>query len=162
MNKRPPQFFFRSKRHDAFTLIEVMVALAIFAFSAITLAASYLHVLNAYDVAARTTQSDEDLTFARAQLMAEPDRKLVEEGNDFESTKGRRVQWSATIASTSINDLFTVTFVCEITDPAYPDPEKVTQTFTLLRPTWSEPTERGDLFEKAKARILELQGKQKQ
>lgn len=139
--------------------MEVLVALAIFALTAIVLGAAYVNVLNAYLIVGKANQTTEDLAFARAQLLAEPDRKLIEEGGEFESTNSRRVKWSATIASTTINDLFTVTFVCEITDPATTEPDKITETFTLLRPTWSEPVERGQLFEEVKVRIQELQGK---
>lgn len=147
---------FFPRRPAAFTLLEVLVALAIFALMTIVLAASYLNVLNSYAVVANANQTNEDVTFARAQLLAEPDRESLEEGGDFESTNGRRVKWNATIASTAINDLFTVTFICEITDPAKNKPEKVTETFTLLRPTWSDPAERAKLFEEARVRIAEL------
>ncbi|HEX2854211.1 MAG TPA: prepilin-type N-terminal cleavage/methylation domain-containing protein [Opitutaceae bacterium] len=147
-------------RVRAFTLMEVLVALAIFALAAIVLGASYVNVLNGYAIVGKANQTNEDLAFARAQMIAEPDRKLVEEGGEFESTGGRRVKWTATIVSTTINDLFTVTFVCEISaDPGKSESDRITETFTLLRPTWSEPAERGQLLENVKARIQELQGK---
>jgi general secretion pathway protein I len=142
-----------------FTLIEVLIAITIFALTAIVLGSAYVNVLTCYNVVARANQTNEDVAFARAQLLAEPDRKVIEEGADFESIGGRHVKWSATIASTTINDLFTVTFVCEVTDPARSDPEKVTQTFTVLRPTWSDPAERAQLLQDAKNRIAELQQK---
>jgi general secretion pathway protein I len=159
MMRKSTRRSFETTPASAFTLMEVLVALVIFLGMAVVFASSYLGVLNNYEIIGRANLSTEDLSFARSQLLAEPDRKLVEEGAEFESVNGRRVRWSATIASTSLNDLFTVTFVCEISDPAKPEPEKVTQTFTLLRPTWSDPAERGELFENAKVRILELQGK---
>jgi hypothetical protein len=67
------------------------------------------------------------------------------------------------IESTTVADLFNVTFTCEITDPTRPEPERVVQNFRLLRPTWSiDPAERSQLKEDAKTRIYELQGKLKQ
>lgn len=158
MNSRP-SLCQAENNPRGFTLLEVLVALMIFALAAVVLGSAYVNVLNSYMIAARSNQTEEDVAFARAQLLAEPDRKLVEEGGDFESTNNRRVKWTATIVSTTINDLFTVTFVCEITDPAIPDPEKVTQTFTILRPTWSDPVERGKLLLDVQNRIAELQGK---
>lgn len=143
----------------AFTLLEVLVALVIFALTAIVLGSAYVNVLNSYAAAARGNQTNEEVAFARAQMLAEPDRKIIEQGGDYESTGNRRVRWTATIASTTINDLFTVTFVCEITDPAKSEPEKVTQTFTVLRPTWSDPAERSQLLQDVTTRIAELQGK---
>jgi general secretion pathway protein I len=149
----------RSGAARGFTLLEVIVALMIFALAAVVLGAAYVNVLNSYMIAAQSNQTNEDVAFARAQMLLEPNRELVEQGGDFESTGNRRVKWTATIASTTINDLFTVTFVCEITDPEKSEPEKVTQTFTVLRPTWSDPAERGQLLTGIQARIAELQGK---
>ena len=52
----------------------------------------------------------------------------------------------------------TVTWTCEITDPARHEPYRATQTFLLLRPTWSDPVERSTLLDQAKQRILQIQG----
>lgn len=158
---RRSAFNFPTRRADreAFTLLEVLVALAIFALMAIVLGSAYLNVLNSYAAVANANQTNEDVTFARAQLLAEPDRTVIEQGGDFDSANNRHVKWSATIASTSINDLFTVTFVCEIADPAKSEPEKVIQTFTVLRPTWSDPAERTQLLQDVRTRIAELQEK---
>ena len=53
-------------------------------------------------------------------------------------------------------------FTCEISDPARQEPDRVTQSFLVMRPTWViDAAERGKLKEDAKTRILELQGKLK-
>ena len=85
----------------AFTLLEVIVALAIFALAAIVLGAAYVNVLNAYEAVARGNQSDEDVRFARSQLLAEPDQTKAETGSDFVSTGSRGVKWHATIEATT-------------------------------------------------------------
>jgi general secretion pathway protein I len=146
----------------AFTLVEVLMALVIFALMTVVLASAYLNVLTGYAIAARGNLTTEEVAFARAQMLAEPDRKVVEQGGDYDGTDNRHVRWSATIEPTNVNDLFTVTFVCEVTDPQRPEPEKVTQVFTVLRPTWSDPAERGKLLQDINARIAELQGKKPQ
>ncbi len=140
-------------------MLEVLVALAIFAVATIVLAASYVNVLNAYEIAGRSNQVADEVAFARAQMLAEPDPAVVTAGEEFDSTAGRHVKWTGTLESTAVNDLFTVTFNCEITDPAHPDPEKVTQVFTVLRPTWSDPVERSTLLQAAKDHINTIQGK---
>lgn len=146
----------------AFTLLEVLVALAIFALGAIVLGAAYVNVLNAYELAQRSNQSDEDVRFARAQVLAEPDRGKAEKGSDFQSTDGRRVQWHATIEATTTADLFQVTFVCELGDVAGSSAlPTVTETFTVLRPTWADPVENAKLRQDAADRIKELQGRDK-
>jgi general secretion pathway protein I len=145
-----------SKLFPAFTLLEVLMALSIFALAAVVLGASYVNVLLSYQIAARSTQGDEDVKFARAQLLAIADPKKIEEGGDFDSTGGRRVRWSAQIESTETADLFLVHFLCEINDPATPDMPKIAQDFRVLRPTWSDPAERDKLRQDARQRIEEL------
>jgi len=53
--------------------------------------------------------------------------------------------------------LFNVAFSCEVKDPNG-DPEKNTETFLVLRPTWSiDEAERSKLREDAKKRIQDIQ-----
>ena len=145
----------------AFTLLEVIVALAIFALAAVVLGSAYVNVLNAYETVARGNQADEDVRFARAQLLAEPDHDTAEKGGDFVSPGGRQVRWHATIASTAMADLFTVTFVCELAAESASGggTQTVTENFTVLRPTWADPTENTKLKQDAQDRIAKLQGK---
>jgi general secretion pathway protein I len=145
----------------AFSLVEVLVALAIFALSAIILGSSYVNVLNSYAVAARSAQTNEDIGFARSLVTTQPDITKLQDGGEFDSaTSGRHVKWSAEITPTATADLFTVVFTCEITDAAQPQPDKTVQTFMLLRPTWSiDPAARSQLRQDTRNRINELQGK---
>lgn len=150
-------------KRDAFTLLEVLVALAIFALAAVMLAASYLNVLNAYEAVSRGVVINEDFAFARQLVLNEPDPKKVEEGGEFETAGGRRARWTAEIESTTVADVYRVTFTCTLDDPSRPEAEQQKQTFLVLRPSWvTDPGERGKLKEDAKTRILELQGKQQQ
>ena len=94
----------------------------------------------------------------------DPGRELphAEEGGEFATAAGHRARWSVEIASTNVADVFRVAFTCEISDPARPEPDRVTQSFVVMRPTWViDAGERGKLKEDAKTRILELQGKLK-
>src|SRR5215217_3850408 len=99
---------------SGFTLIEVLVALCIFAMAAVVLGSAYLNVLTSYQVMARGTQVNEDFAFARQQVLLEPDRKKLEQGGEFETTGGRRARWSVDIESTSVADVYRVAFTCEI------------------------------------------------
>ena len=149
-------------RHRAFTLLEVLVSLTVFALVAIVLGAAYLNVLNSYDVVKRGMLVGEDFDFARQLVLTEPDRKKLELGGEFDSAGGRHARWSVEITSTTMADLFNVGFTCEMSDPARPEPEKLVQNFTLLRPTWSiDPAERSKLKEETKTRIAEMQQKMK-
>jgi general secretion pathway protein I len=109
-------------------------------------------------VAARGMISNEEFAHARRILLTEPDRTKLEQGGEFETADGRQLTWDVEITSSSIPDLFNVALTCEIAGSSGPQPEGITQTFVLLRPTWSiDLAERGKLLEEAKTRILEIQ-----
>src|SRR4051812_13756496 len=96
----------------AFTLLEVLVALCIFALAVVALGASYLNVLTSYEVVSRGMIISEDFAFARQLVLREPDRKKLEQGGDFETARGLRARWSADITSTNMPDLYRVAFSC--------------------------------------------------
>lgn len=148
-------------RRRGFSILEVLVALAIFAMAAVVLASSYLNILNGYEIASRGMEANDDVAFARQIVLSEPDRTKLEQGGEFETAGNRHVRWSVEIASTNTADLFAVTFACEVSRTEQGGGEKTVEHFTVLRPTWSvDTTERDKLREDAKNRILQLQGKQ--
>ena len=118
----------------AFSLLEVLAALAIFALMAVVLASSYVNVLNSYAAAARGRDADEDAAFACQQLLLEPDVEKARQGDQFDTVDSRHVSWSATIDPTTTSDLFTVTFTCVVSGAGQTDDKKIVRTFTILRP----------------------------
>jgi general secretion pathway protein I len=147
----------------AFTLMEVLVALCVFAMAAVVLGSSYLNVLNSYEVVSRGVQVNEDFAFARQLVLREPNREKLEQGGEFETAGGRRAKWSVEIVSTNVPEVFNVAFTCEISESSRPEPTKQTQQFTVLRPTWvTDVAERDKLKNDFKTRIYELQGKKAQ
>src|SRR3954471_3884723 len=82
-----------TRRRRGFTLVEVLVSLCIFAMAAVVLGASYLNVLNGYEVVSRGMQTNEDFAFARQLVLRESDRKKLEKGGDFETASGSRARW---------------------------------------------------------------------
>jgi prepilin-type N-terminal cleavage/methylation domain-containing protein len=141
-----------------FTLLEVLLSLMIFVMAAVVLGSSYVNVLNGYDVAQHANARNEEVDFARAQLLAEPDHDKAGQGGEYDSTNGRHVSWHAQIDPTQTADVFAVAFTCEINDPSAHGPETVTENFMVLRPTWSDPTKRTTLMEAAKEQIDKIQG----
>lgn len=146
-------------RRAAFTLIEVMVALAIFALVAVVLGAAYANVLNGYVVMGRADQDAQDISYARQALLTQPDLQTAENGDEFDTAEGRHLIWTSEITQAGVADLFTVTFTCEITGPQNYD-HKVAETFMLLRPTWSDPTDQSNLRQADLTRIAVFQGRQ--
>jgi len=147
-------------RRSGFTLIEVLMALVIFALAAAVLGASYVSLLTAYHQANRGMEANHDFAFARRQVLTEPDRKKLEKGGDFDTADGRKATWSVDIASTTLPDVFAVTFTCELAGAAVAKPERYAETFTVLRPTWViDVGEQTKLRAALRHRIDELRGK---
>ena len=145
-------FLFRTKP-AGFTLVEVLVSLAIFAVAAVVLGTTYVNVLTGYAAVAQRNEHDQDLRLVRAVLLAEPDRKKAETGGDQALPGNRTAHWEARIEEAGVADLFSIHFRCEIRDPAQPQSWVREETFQLLRPTWSDPAVRDRLREAARAQL---------
>jgi hypothetical protein len=147
-------------------LLEVLFALIIFSTAAVMLSSSYLNVLTSYIVVGKGSGADQDIALARRQLMAQPDLKTAQDGDEFDAPapdpgKPRtHIKWTADIQPTNTTDLFNVTLTCVVsTSDASTPTRTVTQAFSLLRPTWSVATDRTTLRQAAAQRIAVLQGK---
>jgi|SRR5580658_6477460 general secretion pathway protein I len=148
-----------------FTIIEVLVALAVFAITAVVLGGAYLNVLNGYEIARRANENDTDVFFARSQLLTQADLQTAQTGAEFEDNLpdgDYHVKWTSEIEPLNTTDLFAVTFTCTITAPGNAAPRTVVEHLTLLRPTWSDPTDRANLRQNAASRIALVQGRQPQ
>ncbi len=145
-----------SPRHRGLTLLEVLIALAIFAMAAILLGGSYVNVLAGYEAANRAVDRNEHLEFVRALVMSEPDREVVERGGDMDLGGGRRLRWQVRIELTETPDVHAVLLSTETTGQDLKQPEKVVQRFRLLRPTWDENGEAEKLRTKIRERIQKL------
>lgn len=137
-----------------FTLLEVIVATAVFAMMAAILAGAYVNVLRAYHALADTGEREAQLRFARAQFLAEASRDKAEEG--LTVTDGEtRVQWQADIQATTVPDLYRCAWSCTMQRPGAPKDDRVEEVFWLLRPSWAKPDERGPIEQALRERLLE-------
>lgn len=147
-------FRVRPRARGGFTLIEVLVALAIFAIAAVVLGATYVNLMLTHASLRDRDGTGDDLQWAREALLVEPDRMTAERGGDVILPDGRTANWRATIQPTGVSDLFEV--VLELDAPPRDgggDLVKSRATLRLLRPTWSLPAERDELRRKAQERL---------
>lgn len=145
-------------RRSAFTLIEVLVSLAIFALAAVVLGAAYVNVLTSYDAVKRRHEHAQDLRLVRATLAGEPDRQKAEAGGDLALPDNRTARWTVTIEQAAVTDLFRVGLRCEIRDQSHAQPWIGEESFQLLRPTWSDAAARDRLHQAARERIAKQWG----
>ncbi|HET7535670.1 MAG TPA: prepilin-type N-terminal cleavage/methylation domain-containing protein [Candidatus Didemnitutus sp.] len=126
----------------AFTLVEVLVSLAILVGAAVVLGASYVNTLNAHHAVALRAAAGHEIDYLRDAILNEPDRETVEKGGTVTLPDNRRLQWDAAIEEAVVPDLFKVTVRGQIAGTSATDHDSFEETMMLLRPTWSDPQKR--------------------
>lgn len=142
-------------QQTGFTFIEVMVALAIFAFSGLVLASSYMNVLAAQQAVLRRDDHADDRRLVREALRAEPSPDKVAAWNDLTLPDDRSARWRAVLTPTTVADLFDVAVEIELTDGDGRKQSAITENCRLLRPTWSQPADRETLRAAARSKLAE-------
>ena len=137
----------------AFTLIEVLISLAIFALASVVLAAAYLNVLGGYQAVARRQQGEEEWKLVRSVVLSESDRQKVEAGGRLQLSDNSTMRWTATIEGTAVADLFAVTVRAEPEVSLNNENRAREQKILLLRPKWSDPVERDKLRSASQQRL---------
>lgn len=143
----------RDSSRRAFTLIEVLISLAIFALASVVLAAAYLNVLGGYQAVARRQQGEEEWKLVRAVVLSEADRKKVEDGGRLQLADSSNLHWTATIEDTAVADLFAVTVRSEPEVSVGNENRVREQKIFLLRPKWSDPAVRDKLRAESQQRL---------
>jgi general secretion pathway protein I len=145
-------------RRRAFTLIEVLVSLAIFAVAAVSLGAAYSNVLLSRIAMKQDEQRLDDRARCRAALLETPGFEDVEAGGEIHLPGGRTARWEGKIEATSVSDLFAVQLTAEIEAPDGGEAEEFAETRMLLRPTWSIPSDRQKIRDEARQRLEKERG----
>jgi len=143
----------RPVRRGGFTLLEVIVALAIFALAGTVLASAYLNVLGAQQAALTRDATAADLRFVREALAAEPALDKVTAWSELPLPDGRSARWRATVTPTAVADLFDVVLEVEFTGADGRARPAVAENLRLLRPTWSQPADRETLRAAARSKL---------
>jgi len=143
----------------AFSLIEVLVALAIFALAAVGLGAAYSNVLLGRQALKQYDVGAEDMARCRAALLETINFDDIETGGDIYLPDDRMARWTGKVEPTAVSDLFQVTLSAEIQKETGGEfiPMKE-ETRLLLRPTWSTASDRKLIRDAAKERLLKERG----
>lgn len=136
-----------------FTLVEVVIALAIFAFAAVVFTEGFTSILLSLDSLDQRTAEVTDIRFIRSQIIKEPDLDTFEEGGEVETVDSGTAYWQAVVEPAFVADLFDVTLTIELPETDYREAEVITERFYLLRPTWSEPLDRSEIIADNKERL---------
>lgn len=141
-----------------FTLLEVLVAMALFFMAVTFFSMTYLNTLMAIEGTRLNQGLEQDLAAIRRQALLIADVEEVEDGGDVLTGEHGLARWTIDYEPTVVADLFLVTLSVELD----PDDEErgiteATEQFYLTRPTWSEPTERDELRAATQERLVENQ-----
>lgn len=132
---------------SAFTLIEVLIALTIFAMASTFLTATFVSTLTLRERSVSDDLLHGDIQAVRMQLLLEPKLDDAEDGGEYPTLSHGEASWRARIEPTEIVDLFSVELSIEFSDPPEDAPDFYEETLFLLRPTWSEADERSQLLD---------------
>jgi len=135
------------KAAAAFSLAEVLIAVAIFAMASTVLMSAFVNALLAGERSASYDRLNADIRAVRMQLLLEPNLEDAEDGGEYETVHSGEASWEAQIVPTNVVDLFQVQLSIRFSEPPEGLPGDYSETLYLLRPTWSESDERSDLLE---------------
>src|SRR5271167_3490094 len=96
----------RTSGRAGFTLLEILVALMIFSLAAVVLGSAYLNILNGYTIVSRGTGEDQDVVFARQELLQQAEFPAAQNGDEYDTADNRHVKWTSVITPTNTADLF--------------------------------------------------------
>lgn len=136
-----------------FTLLEVLLATALFALGVIMLAAAYVNVIEGVESVRTDRAFEQELRWVRERVLLEPDLKTVEEGGEAETPEFGAAHWEVDVEPTEVADLFQVSLHVRMDGGDEQPAREITQQFMVLRPQWSDPIDRDKLRNEARARI---------
>ncbi len=141
-----------------FTLLEVLIAMVVF-FSAVAFfSMAYLNTLSAVSSVQVNQSLEQDLALARQQALVIADPEELEAGGEILTGEHGLALWRADYAPTEIADLFKVTLSVEL-EPKVEEGGQggqrlsVSQELYLVRPSWSDATEREELRSRSRERF---------
>lgn len=139
-------------QNKGFSLIEIIVAIAIAGMAFAVLTQTFIYTLEALHGMKNQNHQQPDTRFVRSQVIMEANRDTFEQGGDLETLNMGTVRWEAIVEDTRTVDLFKVQLRMEFNPP---DRDRFVEeeTLWLLRPTWSDPMDRSSLLDDARREL---------
>lgn len=147
----------KTAKTNAFTIIEVMLSLALFGFAVTIFTASYLNIIYALDAIQVDQAYEQDMTMIRLEAFSTELIEELEEGGEVFTGSHGEATWEVEYETALVADLFKATLIVEILDKETDEMKQVVETHYLTRPTWSDPIERDDLRADTRDRLLAKQ-----
>jgi len=149
----------RAKRKSnwGFTIIEVMLALALFGVAVTTFTVAYLNIINAIAAIQVDQAYEQDMSMIRLDAFSSVLVEDLEEGGEVFTGSHGEASWRVEYEPTLVADLFRVSLLVEIFDKEKDEMKEVEEVHYLTRPTWSDPVERAELRAETRDRLLAKQ-----
>ena len=145
----------KAKHLKGFSLIEVLIALALFAICSNLIASAFINALLARERNPSSTYQDIAISTVRKQLLLEKNLEDAEEGGTLTLLEKGEASWTAEILPTDIIDLFECRLDIEFLESDNSNQAIYSETLYLLRPTWSKSDERSSLLQEKKDALLD-------
>ena len=142
------------RNRHGFSLIEVVIAVALFAAASVVLTSAFVNALLAREHGQNNSLRTDDIRAVRLQLLLEANRDDAEDGGDLETLHSGLATWRCSIEESQIVDLFKVLFEIKFSDPIEGTDKNYQESLYLLRPTWSESDDRSDLLANKRRDLL--------
>ena len=146
-----------------FMLVEVLIALALFGLSAVILVDGAFVATRVAREMEDTRELEQDLIWARSQILGISDYEKFSEGGDIEALSMGEVTWETEVEMTDVLDLYRVVLRLDYdgNDDYGVEPGTRESAMYLLRPTWGShkdfASDRGRLLDDRRTKMQDHQ-----
>ncbi len=144
---------YQQRGRRAFSLIEVVLSLGLFALVVGVLAQCCQNALLSLEAVARDRAREEDVAFVRRQVLAIKDKAKLEEGGQVETPTAGTAEWRAEVEPGPVSDLIKLKLTVQLPEKDKMAPLTVTRTLYVLRSGWMEAQDKDRLIQERREAI---------
>lgn len=140
-----------NRRTQAFTLLEVTLATAIFATAVVVLTSAFANALTVMHRMHEESDYAPIVRYVRSKIITVKNLYGFKKGEELDLPDGGTMKWEADVEQVpGIADLFSVTLTMDFDRKDKDAPLTITDKLYLLRPTWSDADDRATIISDAK------------